>query len=90
MLLQITTTHRPATDLSYLVHKHPAKCQSFPLAFGQAHVFYPEATDARCTVALLLDVDPRGARARAVWPGRAGGSRYGSMSTTGLTSRPRF
>ena len=23
MLLTITTTHRPATDLGYLLHKHP-------------------------------------------------------------------
>ena len=60
MLLTITTTHQPATDLGYLLHKHPAKCQSFDLSFGQAHVFYPEATAERCTAALLLDVDPVG------------------------------
>ncbi len=34
--------------------------QSFDLAFGQAHVFYPEAGDERCTAALLLDVDAVG------------------------------
>jgi hypothetical protein len=28
--------------------------------FGQAHVFYPEATAERCTASLLLDVDPIG------------------------------
>jgi 3' terminal RNA ribose 2'-O-methyltransferase Hen1 len=60
MLLTITTTHRPATDLGYLLHKDPAKVQSFALAFGVAHVFYPEATDERCTAALLLDIDPVG------------------------------
>jgi 3' terminal RNA ribose 2'-O-methyltransferase Hen1 len=60
MLLTLTITHRPATDLGYLLHKHPARVQSFPLSFGQAHVFYPEAKDARCTAALLLDVDPVG------------------------------
>jgi 3' terminal RNA ribose 2'-O-methyltransferase Hen1 len=60
MLLTITTTHYPATDLGYLLHKHPARCQSFTLSFGQAHVFYPEARPERCTVALLLDVDPVG------------------------------
>ena len=60
MLLTVTTTHRPATDLGYLLHKHPARGQSFPLAFGQAHVFYPEASTERCTAALLLDVDPVG------------------------------
>src|SRR5262245_61132297 len=60
MLLTISTTRRPATDLGYLLHKHPGRVQSFPLSFGQAHVFYPEATDDRCTAALLLDVDPIG------------------------------
>src|SRR5919202_5931530 len=60
MLLTITTTHSPATDLGYLLHKNPARVQSFPLSFGQAHVFYPEATAERCTAALLLDVDPVG------------------------------
>lgn len=57
MLLTLTTTHKPATDLGYLLHKHPAKLQTFELPFGQAHVFYPEATEERCTAALLLDVD---------------------------------
>lgn len=58
MLLTLTTTHTPATDLGYLLHKNPAKAQSFALSFGAAHVFYPEATEGRCTAALLLDVDP--------------------------------
>ena len=58
MLLEITTRHQPATDLGYLLHKHPAKAQAFSLAFGTAHVYYPEATEARCTAALLLEVDP--------------------------------
>jgi SAM-dependent methyltransferase len=60
MLLMLTTTRRPAADLAWLLHKHPAKVQSFELPFGQAHVFYPEASDERCTAALLLDVDPVG------------------------------
>ncbi|HEX8696097.1 MAG TPA: 3' terminal RNA ribose 2'-O-methyltransferase Hen1 [Longimicrobium sp.] len=60
MLLTIRTTHRPATDLGYLLGKNPARAQSFELAFGHAHVFYPEATDEACTAALLLDVDPIG------------------------------
>lgn len=57
MLLTLSTTHSPATDLGYLLHKHPARLQSFKLAFGQAHVFYPEADTEKCTAALLLDVD---------------------------------
>jgi len=60
VLLQITTTHSPATDLGYLLHKHPARLQSFDLSFGKAHVFYPEAQQDRCTAALLLDIDPVG------------------------------
>jgi 3' terminal RNA ribose 2'-O-methyltransferase Hen1 len=58
MLLTITTTHQPGTDLGYLLHKNPVKVHSFELSFGKAHLFYPEATAERCTAALLLDVDP--------------------------------
>jgi 3' terminal RNA ribose 2'-O-methyltransferase Hen1 len=57
MLLTITTTYRPATDIGYLLHKNPANVQSFSLSFARAHVFYPEATADCCTAALLLDVD---------------------------------
>ncbi len=60
MLLTITTTRRPATELGYLLHKHPGRVQTFSTAFGEAHVFYPEANDDRCTVALLLTIDPVG------------------------------
>lgn len=60
MLLTITNNKQPATDLGYLLHKNPARAQSFDLSFGKAHVFYPEASESRCTVALLLDVDPVG------------------------------
>jgi 3' terminal RNA ribose 2'-O-methyltransferase Hen1 len=60
MLLTITNATSPADDLGYLLHKHPGKCQTFELAFGGAHVFYPEVTDARCTACLLLDIDPVG------------------------------
>ena len=58
MLLTVTTTHQPATDLGFLLHKHPGRARSFDVASGTAHVFYPEASDERCTAALLLDVDP--------------------------------
>jgi len=60
MLLTITTTHTPATDLGYLLHKHPGKAQQFALPFGTARVFYPEASEARCTAALFVEVDPIG------------------------------
>ncbi|WP_367129015.1 3' terminal RNA ribose 2'-O-methyltransferase Hen1 [Saccharothrix sp. HUAS TT1] len=58
MLLTLTTTHRPATDLSHLLHKHPERAQSFTTSSGVAHVFYPRADEEECTVALLLEVDP--------------------------------
>ena len=57
MLLTLSTTLRPATDLGFLLHKHPDRVQSFRQAVGTAHVFYPEADDERCTAALLLEVD---------------------------------
>src|SRR5205807_4293126 len=60
MLLTISTTHQPATDLGYLLHKHPDRFQSFDLSFGKAHVFYPEATVERASACLLLEVDPVG------------------------------
>jgi len=58
VLLTITTTRAPATDLGYLLHKHPDRLKSFAVSAGEAHVFYPEATPERCTAALLLEVDP--------------------------------
>lgn len=58
MLFTVTTTHQPATDLGYLLHKNPARLQTLEVAYGQAHIFYPEATPERCTAALLLDIDP--------------------------------
>jgi 3' terminal RNA ribose 2'-O-methyltransferase Hen1 len=74
MLLTITTTHEPATDLGYLLHKNPARAQSAALSFGRAHVLYPEATAERCTAALVLDVDPVAlVRGRRGADGDAGG-----------------
>lgn len=65
MLLIVSTTHRPATDLGFLLHKHPGRVQEFRQSFGAAVIFYPEADEERCTAALLLDVDPvRLARSR--------------------------
>jgi len=58
VLVTITTTRPPATDLGYLLHKHPDRLQSFAISAGQGHIFYPEATPERCTAALLLEIDP--------------------------------
>ncbi|MFB8277001.1 3' terminal RNA ribose 2'-O-methyltransferase Hen1 [Nocardia colli] len=63
MLLTITCTPPdgaawPATDLGFLLHKNPDRVQAFEQSYGTAHVVYPEATAARCTVALVLEIDP--------------------------------
>lgn len=60
MLVTITSTAPTASDLSHLLRKHPDRAQEFSLSVGTAHVFYPEVSDDRCTVALLLEVDPIG------------------------------
>ena len=60
MFLSIATTHRPATDLGFLLHKHPDRLHEIELSFGKAWVFYPEASEERCEAALVLDVDPVG------------------------------
>lgn len=58
MLLTITTICQPASDLGYLLHKHPDRVQTFDLSFGKVHVFYPDVGPDRCTACLLIDVDP--------------------------------
>ncbi len=62
MLLTIAATRfpdgSPATDLGYLLHKNPARVQTFEQSFGRVHVFYPHACEHRCQIAVLLDVDP--------------------------------
>jgi 3' terminal RNA ribose 2'-O-methyltransferase Hen1 len=60
VLLTITCLTSPATDLGYLLHKNPANIRSVRLGFGDAHVFYPEASATRCTAALLVEIDPVG------------------------------
>ena len=84
MLLTISTTHRPATDLGYLLHKNPARLQTFTTTFGAAHVFYPEASEERCTAALLLEVDPVGlVRGRG-----KGGGRGAAQAEQYVNDRP--
>ncbi|GAB2730152.1 3' terminal RNA ribose 2'-O-methyltransferase Hen1 [Kitasatospora kifunensis] len=75
MFISISTTgtaEHPATDLGFLLHKHPGKAQRFSTSYGEAHVFYPEASEQRCTAALLLDVDPITLVRRSRGRGRSG------------------
>jgi 3' terminal RNA ribose 2'-O-methyltransferase Hen1 len=83
MLLTITNTKLPATDLGYLLHKNPSRLQSFELSFGKAHVFYPKASADECTAALLLDVDPVG-----LVRNRKGPSGEGGMLEQYVNDRP--
>ncbi|MEV5430244.1 3' terminal RNA ribose 2'-O-methyltransferase Hen1 [Streptomyces sp. NPDC052701] len=75
MFLTISTTgtpERPATDLGFLLHKHPDKAQAFSTSYGTAHVLYPEADAGRCTAALLLEVDAVALVRRGRGKGRGG------------------
>ncbi|GGO91153.1 3' terminal RNA ribose 2'-O-methyltransferase Hen1 [Wenjunlia tyrosinilytica] len=55
-----------------MLHKHPEKAQRFSTSYGEAYVFYPEASRRRCTAALLLDVDPVALVRRGKGKGRGG------------------
>ena len=74
MLLTITYSGQPATDLGYLLHKNPSRIHTSELAFGNAHVFYPEATTDRCTAALVMEIDPIGLVRNRRGPGGEGRS----------------
>ncbi|ADB31716.1 Methyltransferase type 12 [Kribbella flavida DSM 17836] len=62
MFLSLGTTSAglgaPASEFGFLLHKNPARPQSLSVTGGTAYVLYPEATEARCTAAVLLEVDP--------------------------------
>lgn len=68
MLLSLSTTHRPATDLGFLLHKNPERAHEVDLGFGRAAMFYPARSPDRCEFALALDIDPI-----ALVRGRSGG-----------------
>lgn len=58
MILTITYTGHSTQDLGYLLHKNPYRPQEFELNSGMAYVFYPEVSDEKTTMALLLDINP--------------------------------
>src|ERR1700740_404608 len=68
MLLTITSTASQATDIGYLLFKNPGRVHHFALPVDCAQVFYPEATGDRCTVCLLVEVDPIGLVRRKTGP----------------------
>ncbi|QKW19591.1 3' terminal RNA ribose 2'-O-methyltransferase Hen1 [Kitasatospora sp. NA04385] len=75
MFVSISTTgtaEEPASDLGFLLHKHPDKVQRFATAHGSAHVFYPESGERACTAALLLEVDPAALLRQGRGKGRSG------------------
>lgn len=82
MLLTITNVSSPATDLGFLLHKNPDRLHVFTLSFGKAYVFYPDAGPDRCTVALLLEVDPVG-----LVRGRKGGAKENPVVDEYVTDR---
>lgn len=81
MLLTIETTHKPATDLGFLLHKNPARAQRIELPFGSVEMFYAHADEALCTFHLLLDLDP----VRLV---RGGGGKEGGLIDQYVNDRP--
>jgi 3' terminal RNA ribose 2'-O-methyltransferase Hen1 len=60
MFLSIATTHRPATDLGFLLMKHPERVHDVDVSFGKGILFFPEANEDRCEAVLIIDVDPVG------------------------------
>ncbi len=83
MLLTITTTHRPASDLGFLLHKNPGRVHDMPLAFGRAVLFYPEVSETSATFVLALDVDPV-----ALVRGKGQGKSSGGLLDQYVNDRP--
>ncbi|MBM7280712.1 hypothetical protein JTZ10_23555, partial [Gordonia rubripertincta] len=50
-----TTDFPDASDIGYLLHKHPDRVQTRNLPMGQTTVLYPEVSAERTTLAVLLD-----------------------------------
>lgn len=83
MLLTLSTSMPNPADLGFLLHKHPGRAQSFDLSTGTVHVLWPEVTDKRSTVAVLLEVDPV-----ALVRGRSGRGDSGFSLSQYVNDRP--
>ncbi|GAA3183958.1 hypothetical protein GCM10020255_079450 [Rhodococcus baikonurensis] len=92
VLLTLTSTPTSqtpdATALSYLLHKHPDRVQSFDLAIGTATILYPESSAEKTTVAVIVDVDPIELVQSRYRRGKSGDNfSLGSTSTIGRMRR---
>jgi SAM-dependent methyltransferase len=74
MVVSISTRRNPATDLGFLLRKHPDRTGAFRQTFGMAHVVFPEASPECCTCALIVEVDPVGLIRRRRGPSGEGGA----------------
>jgi len=54
MLLTISTTHRPATELAGMLGQHPDAVRAATFPFGHALLCFPQADERRCSVAIML------------------------------------
>lgn len=59
MLFTIRATGPSADNLSWLLHKNPARFQTFNLHFAKAHVFYPTHQKNICEACLLVEPIPK-------------------------------
>ncbi len=59
-MLLIRTDYRPATDLGFLLHKHPGRMHVAEMPFGTARLLFTEASDEACAVAVIVEIDPIG------------------------------
>ncbi|MCX4752790.1 3' terminal RNA ribose 2'-O-methyltransferase Hen1 [Kitasatospora purpeofusca] len=74
---------RPATDLARLLHRRPDTVHRVATAFGEAHVFFPDADAERCTAVLLAEPDPE-----APVRGRRGKGRPPAVPDAHVGDRP--
>ena len=58
VIVSLTSTTPDATELGFVLHKHPDRVRTVEVSAGRAHVFFPEATPQRCTATVVVEVDP--------------------------------
>ena len=58
MIFSISTTHYPATDIGFLLHKNPDEFHKIPFNFGDVYIFYPYGSPELCMATLIVKIDP--------------------------------